>query len=140
MYRNVRPGVGAYTKVGVESGVFDASPHKLVLMLFDGALVALADARRQMQAGDVAAKGASISKAISIIDSGLKASLDLSVGGETAANLFSLYEYMSRQLLVANMRNNPAMIEEVRSLLVELRAAWEAIGTHPAVTGAAQPA
>jgi flagellar protein FliS len=140
MLRTGKQGVSAYAKVGVETGVFDASPHKLVLMLFDGALVALADARRQMQAGDIPAKGASISKAISIIDSGLKASLDLSVGGETATNLYALYDYMSQQLLVANLRNNPAIVEEVRRLLLELRGAWEAIGSHPAVIGAEQPA
>ncbi len=132
MYRTQKLGVAAYAKVGTETGVFDASPHRLVLMLFDGALAALGTARAQMQVGDTAAKGTSISKAIAIIDDGLKASLDLSVGGETAANLHALYEYMSKQLLLANLRNNPAILEEVRGLLTELRAAWETIGNLPA--------
>lgn len=140
MYRTQKQGVAAYAKVGTETGVFDASPHRLILMLFDGALAALANARLQMQSGDMAGKGASISKAIAIIDDGLKASLDVSVGGDTAANLFSLYEYMSHQLLLANLRNNPAMLEEVRGLLAELRAAWETIGTMAAVPGAEVPA
>jgi len=140
MFRTQKQGVAAYSRVGTETGVFDASPHRLVLMLFDGALAALAAARLHMQAGDQAAKGASISKAIAIIDDGLKASLDLSVGGETAANLHALYEYMSQQLLLANLRNNPALVEEVRGLLLELRAAWESIATHPAVSGAEVPA
>ncbi|MBI3150273.1 MAG: flagellar export chaperone FliS [Betaproteobacteria bacterium] len=140
MFRTQQRGVAAYAKVGTETGVFDASPHRLILMLFDGALAALANARLQMRAGDVAGKGASISKAIAIIDDGLKASLDVSVGGETAANLYSLYEYMSHQLLLANLRNNPAMLEEVRGLLAELRAAWETIGNIPATAGTEVPA
>lgn len=140
MFRTQKHGVAAYAKVGTETGVFDASPHRLILMLFDGALAALGNARTQMQAGDLAGKGASISKAIAIIDDGLKASLDLSVGGQTAENLYALYEYMGHQLLLANLRNNPAIVEEVRGLLAELRTAWETIGSIPAAAGTEVPA
>ncbi|MCL4724384.1 MAG: flagellar protein FliS, partial [Rhodocyclaceae bacterium] len=70
----------AYAKAGVETGVETADPHKLVLMLFEGALLALASAslhmKRNEDAADVARKGEAISKAINIIDNGLKASLD----------------------------------------------------------------
>lgn len=119
--------INAYTKVGIETGVTSASGHRLILMLFEGALLALADARRHMLHGEVAAKGESISKAIMIIDEGLKASLDVEAGGPLAQNLHELYEYMTSRLVFANAKNEPAVLEEVRHLLAELKEAWEAI-------------
>lgn len=127
MFGSMRSGANAYAKVGIETGVVAASPHKLIVMLFDGALVALATALQHMNTGNVAGKGQSISKAITIIDAGLRASLDPKAGGEIAANLDSLYEYMSRQLLMANLNNQPELIEEVQRLLNDLKGAWESI-------------
>lgn len=127
MFGTAQSGAHAYAKVGVETGVTAASPHKLIVMLFDGALLSVASALQLMKAGDIPAKGLAISKAISIIDSGLRASLDKKVGGEIALNLDSLYEYMSNQLLLANIKNNPDILEEVQKLLHELRDAWCAI-------------
>jgi flagellar protein FliS len=117
----------AYAKVGVETGVEAADPHRLVLMLFDGALLATVDAKRHMVSGNLAGKGESISKAIMIINDGLRASLDLKVGGALAENLRALYSYMSQRLLLASAQKNPAMIDEVHKLLGELRDAWAAI-------------
>jgi flagellar protein FliS len=85
-----------------------------------------------MKAGQVAAKGQSISKAIEIIDNGLRASLDKEAGGSIAEQLDSLYEYMSSRLLVANLNNQPELLEEVRRLLHELKGAWDQIGPQPA--------
>lgn len=127
MFGSMRSGANAYANVGVETGVMAASPHKLIAMLFDGALVALSTALVQMKAKNIAAKGKAISKAISIIDNGLRASLDKNVGGEIALSLDALYEYMSSRLLQANLDNQPALIEEVQRLLTELKSAWEAI-------------
>lgn len=129
MFGSARNGAQAYATVGVETGVVAASPHKLIVMLFDGALTSLALALQHLKAEkiDIAAKGAAISKAIDIIDSGLRASLDLNVGGEIAANLDGLYAYMSNRLLMANLHNDPQPIEEVRVLLNDLKSAWEAI-------------
>lgn len=123
-----RNPAGAYATVGLETSINSASPHKLISMLYDGALTALAKAGAQMKAGDIAAKGNSISQAISIIDNGLRASLDKKQGGEIAESLDSLYEYMSNRLLAANIGNHPEYIEEVRRLLNELKGAWEQIG------------
>jgi len=120
-------GANAYAKVGVETGVVAASPHKLIVMLFEGAMVAVASAVQHMQAGEVAKKGEAISKAISIIDNGLRASLDKKVGGEIALNLDALYEYMSRRLVIANLKNQPQVLDEVYQLLKGLKDAWEAI-------------
>ena len=139
MFGSRQTGVHAYAKVGMETGVVAASPHKLIVMLFDGALVALSTALNGMRSGNIAEKGKSISKAILIIDSGLRAALDKKAGGEIAEGLDALYEYMSGRLLTANITNDPAILEEVQRLLIELRDAWNAIADTPAVTGIKQP-
>jgi flagellar protein FliS len=124
----MKRGVNAYANVGLETGIASASPHKLIVMLYDGALVALLSAKTNIAANNIAAKGLAISKAITIIDNGLRASLDKDAGGEIAANLDALYDYMSRRLLHANLKNDVPAIEEVHRLLSDLREAWVAIG------------
>jgi len=127
MFGSSPQGASAYAKVGVETGVASASPHKLIVMLYDGAIVAVSTALQSMKSGNVAEKGKYISKAILIIDSGLRASLNKDAGGEIALNLDSLYEYMSTKLLQANLNNQPELLEEVYGLLLELKKAWDAI-------------
>lgn len=129
MYSVPRCGVNAYARVGLETGVIAASPHKLILMLFEGARIALASALTHTRSGQIAARGEAISKAIAIINSGLQASLDIKAGGELAQQLNALYEYMGRRLLQANVHDKPEYIEEVSALLGELHEAWEAIGS-----------
>lgn len=128
MFGNMKRGVNAYHNVSLETGITSASPHKLIVMLYDGALVALLGAKTNIAAGNIAAKGSAISKAISIIDNGLRASLDKNAGGEIAANLDALYDYMSRRLLHANLKNDVTIIDEVHGLLADLRGAWLEIG------------
>jgi len=128
MFGTMKRGVNAYANVGLETGIASASPHKLIVMLYDGALVALLSAKTNIAANNIAAKGLAISKAITIIDNGLRASLDKDAGGEIAANLDALYDYMSRRLLHANLKNDVPAIEEVHRLLSDLREAWVAIG------------
>lgn len=135
---NSRAALNSYRKVGVETGVASASPHRLILMLYEGAIAAIASAQQDVRLKNVAAKGEAISKAISIIDGGLKASLDLNVGGELARNLSELYDYMGRRLLQANIRNDAAALEEVRQLLLQLAGAWESLAASTAAA-AAQP-
>lgn len=125
--------LSAYSQVGVETSIASASPHKLVSMLFDGAILAVFHGKAHMQQGNVAAKGESISKAIAIIDEGLKVSLDEEVGGELARNLKALYEYMSNRLLMANIKNDVEGLDEVARLLGELKGAWEKIGQQPQI-------
>ncbi|ANQ85870.1 flagellar export chaperone FliS [Azoarcus olearius] len=117
----------AYARVGTETSVEAASPHKLILMLYDGALLSLRSASVAMQNKDIPAKGMAISKAIDIISNGLKVSLDLNAGGELAARLDALYEYMGDRLLYANLHNNQPALDEVCTLLASLREAWQAI-------------
>lgn len=131
MFGAMHFGASAYARVGVENGVAAATPHQLIIMLFDGARVALADAQTYMGSGDIAAKGKAVSKAITIVENGLRASLDKSVGGEIAANLDALYVYMGERMVMGNLTNQPAMLEEVRQLLGELKSAWADIKPQP---------
>lgn len=117
----------AYTKVGAESGVLSADPHKLIAMLYQGALLAIANAKNSMLRKDIPTKGAAISKALLIIDEGLQASLDKNVGGELALSLDALYTYMRSRLIFANVNNNIEALDEVTRLLSELQGAWDSI-------------
>lgn len=117
---------GQYAQVGLQTGVESASPHRLILMLMDGALARISAARLHMQRGEVAEKGLQITWAISIVE-GLRGSLDLTRGGSVAANLDRLYEYMTRRLLHANLDSDANGLSEVYRLLDELRAGWVGI-------------
>ena len=99
-------GSNAYKQVNLETSVSQASPHQLIVLLFDGALNAIRLADLHMQKGNIPDKGKAISKAINIIDNGLKSSLDLNQGGEIAKNLDQLYQYISQQLVLANLHND----------------------------------
>lgn len=125
-------GVNEYSRVGVETGVVSADPHKLVVMLYDGAMTACHTAVMHMEAKDFERKSAMISKAIMVIESGLRLSLDKKAGGEIATSLDALYGYMSDRLYMANIKNDPSLIQEVIRLLGDLKSAWEAIGTQVA--------
>jgi len=128
----------AYSSVGVESGAMSASPHGLVLMLYEGALLAIAAARTHMQLNQQVEKSKAISKAVAIVSDGLMASLDLKAGGEIAESLMALYQYMIERLTEANARNQPQPLEEVGRLLAELNDAWQSIGktSHAQKAGA----
>lgn len=121
-------GAAAYSTVSVETGVSTADPHKLILMLFDGAILQVGTAAIALENKDVPGKGTAISKAIEIILNGLKVSLDYEAGGELAQRLASLYDYMTQRLLYANLHNSRPAMDEVTQLLTELKDAWAAIG------------
>lgn len=129
-------GASAYAKIGTEIGAMSASPHQLITMLFDGAKTAISMARHHMASGDIAAKGNAISKAINIVDNGLKASLDSEAGGmagaELVANLSALYDYVSQRLLYANLRNDPTLLDEADRLLDNVSSAWREIDPNKA--------
>lgn len=124
---NATTAIRAYANVGLETGVSTADPHKLILLLYQGALLAISSAKNQILRKEIAAKGKSISHAITIIDEGLKSSLDKNAGGDLAQNLSALYDYMNQRLLIANLKNDTTALDEVSSLLTELKGAWEEI-------------
>lgn len=118
----------AYASVGLETGVVAASPHQLITMLFDGALAAILKAKTHMEQQQIAEKGEALSKAIMIIDSGLRAGLNLEQGGELASQLDALYSYMVTRLMEANLQNNLLTLREVYQLLTDLKSSWVSIG------------
>jgi len=119
-------GLHQYGKVSVGSEVEFASPHRLIQMLMEGALEKIATAKGFMVRGETAAKGEHISWAISIIG-GLQGSLDMESGGEIAQNLDDLYTYMARRLTESNIHDDTAGLDEVTSLLLEIKGAWDVL-------------
>lgn len=120
-------GSQAYQQVNLETCVSQASPHQLIVLLFDGALNAIKLANLYIQKGDIAGKGKAISKAINIVDNGLKSALDLEQGGEVAENLDRLYHYISQQLVLANLHNSQDKLQTCYDLLNNIADAWREI-------------
>ena len=116
-----------YQKVNGVAQTSEASPHRLVQMLMQGGLDRMAQAKGAMARNDIAQKGVLIGKAIDIIG-GLREGLDLENHGDSLAELDSLYTYMSRRLVEANVKSDPAIIDEVARLLITVKEGWDAIG------------
>ncbi len=127
-YGNKR-AMAKYGKVAAQSEGEYATPHRLVQMLMEGALDKMATAKGCMQRKDLAGKSAQITWASTIIN-GLRASLDPERGGEIAANLDDLYSYMLQRLVDASVRNDPAILDEVMGLMLEIKGAWDAMPEH----------
>ena len=120
-----------YQQTGAHSGVMDASPHRLIQMLLDGALSRILSAKASLKQKNVAKKGEQIGSAISIIE-GLRASLDFKQGGEISKNLDALYEYISHILLQANIKNDVTLLDEAGKLLSQVKMGWDAIDPNAA--------
>ncbi|HKU15521.1 MAG TPA: flagellar export chaperone FliS [Steroidobacteraceae bacterium] len=118
--------LAAYSSAQAHGGVAAADPHRLIVMLMDGALERISTARGCMTRGETADKARLLNRAVSIIGE-LRSSLDPKSGGQIAANLGELYDYMCRRLLLANTENQAAMLDEVSKLLGDIRAAWVGI-------------
>jgi len=129
MAHSARFAANAYASVDLATAVATASPHRLTLMLYDAALKNLDLVRSHMEAGRIAEKGEAMSRAMRIVNEGLKATLDLSQG-DLAQNLNALYEYISTCLLKANLHNDTVLLTEARSLLAGMRDTWMAIATE----------
>lgn len=119
-------GLAQYGQTAIASEAGVANPHRLVQMLMEGALEKIAVAKGHMMRRDFAGKGQYIGWAIAIIN-GLRSSLDFEVGGELVVNLDNLYEYMARRLFEASRHNNVAVLDEVTSLMLEIKGAWDAL-------------
>lgn len=116
--------IQAYANIGLETEVLSASPERLITLLFNGAQAAILKARLHMENNNIEGRGMAISKAIDIVDSGLKASVDRESGGELATNLIASYELIIRNLLLANLNNAPEKLALAEQLLVTIGSAW----------------
>jgi flagellar secretion chaperone FliS len=124
---NAMAALKQYQAVNTHVQAVDASPHRLIQMLMEGGLTRIAQARGAMERQQTAMKGELIGKAIGIIG-GLRDGLNLEQGGEVAANLDRLYEYMANRLLEANVQNDMAPLDEVAGLLRNVKSGWDVIG------------
>ncbi len=131
--------IAEYRKVGVSTDIENASPHKLIQMLLEGAIGKIHQAQGFLEHQEIARKCEHIDWSMAIIE-GLKSSLDMEQGGEIAQNLFDLYDYMIRRLALANATNDPTLLEEVTGLLIEIRTGWVGIAgqLEDATTSAAE--
>ncbi len=117
----------AYQRVNVETAVSEANSHQLVKMLLDGLILNIGAARVAMARGDIVVKCEKISKAVRILDEGLKPALNLAQGGELASNLNSLYAYCLYRLTEANLSNDDGALVEVLGLIEPLADGWTQI-------------
>lgn len=122
-----QPNINQYQKVDLESKVETANPVELIVMLYDGAILACNSALPFIQQDNYERRSHFIYKAIRIIQSGLRMSLDHSVNGDFSVNLDALYIYMTNQLVKANIEVDEAPVQEVVKLLKELKGAWQQI-------------
>ena len=123
---NASTALDAYKSTKSQTAIEDASPHRLIAMLLDGALDRVAEAQGAIKRGEIATTGEAVGKAISIVDS-LRVSLNPEAGGEMAENLGQLYEYMTRRLLEASATKDADMLAEVAGLLKEIKFAWDQV-------------
>jgi len=122
MYSN---GAKQYQQMSAHTAVMDADPHRLIQLLFEGALARIAKAKGHIARKEIEARNETINSAIRIVG-GLQESLDMDAG-EIAQNLDNLYDYMIRRLFEANSKSSNVMLDEVANLLIEIKTAWDEI-------------
>ncbi len=127
----------AYRSIAAETGVAAADPHRLIAMLYDGFLEALAEARGAMRAREIERKGKALTRAMLIVEEGLRAGLNHKAGGSLAGDLDRLYSYISTRVTQANLRNDESLIDECQRLVQPLAEAWAAIAPAAAAKGSA---
>jgi len=118
--------LAAYQSVAVHGGIATDDPHHLILMLMDGVMQRISAARGCLERSDLGQKAQLLQRAVALIAE-LRGSLDHQKGGALAHNLDELYDYMARQLVRANVENRAGLLDEVASLMTEIRLAWMAV-------------
>ena len=119
-------GLQQYQRINTQTSITDADPHKLIQLLYQGAVERINMAKARLQAKDFDAKGNLILKAMDIVEA-LRSYLDKEKGGELAERLDALYEYMARALWEANARNDIDRLDEVAGLLRSIKEGWDGI-------------
>lgn len=122
----MRGSIQAYKKVSVDSQLSAASPHKVIQMLMAGAVERLVQGKAAMEQGKIAEKGERLGKALDIVIA-LRGCLSMDDGGDVAQNLDQLYEFMITQISLANINNDPEVIDNVVDILKEIKSAWDQI-------------
>ena len=132
------PNAATYTKGAqayLQTQVQSRTPVELVVMLYDGAITFLGQARDAMAAGDLLAKRHALSRGLAIIQE-LQNMLNMEAGGEVAERLDGLYTYIQGRCYDANAQRDPAGLDESVRLLTPLRDAWAAVANQPPTSAA----
>ncbi|GAA3576983.1 flagellar export chaperone FliS [Marinobacter xestospongiae] len=119
-------GLQQYQRINTQTSITDADPHRLIQLLYNGAIERINMSKARIQVKDYEGKARLINKAIEIIG-GLRSFLDFDQGGDLAPRLDSLYEYMERALLEASLTNDVARLDEVIELLRSIKEGWDGI-------------
>jgi flagellar protein FliS len=125
-------GANAYVQTHIQS----RSPLELVVMLYDGALRFMGDAKSAIERHDLAAKRTAMSRALAVLGE-LQSTLNMDQGGQIAQQLDALYIYVNGRLLEATMKNDVAALDECIKLIGTLRGGWAEIAareTAPSAT------
>ena len=122
-----------YTRAAVEmeERAEDITPYEVITLLFDGALERVEQAKLSLDCGNENEAGILLGKIVGIIN-GLRESLDLEKGGDIAANLMELYDYMIARLSEAEADTGKAILTETGGLLADLKESWIGVGEHAA--------
>ena len=136
MYQTAsRPRADAYRRIGVETSMHTIDQHQIIVLLFDGLLREIARARGALARQDVPGKCDAIARSMRILEEGLITGLDMVDGGEIAQNLNALYNYCLNQLVMANAKNDDAMLQEVYGLIEPIAQGWKAMKQQGQVAG-----
>lgn len=119
-------GINAYKKGNLKQDISQADPHKLTLMLMQGALDRMAYAKGCMERKDYEGKSEHLSRANAIIMN-LRDTLDMDMKSEVSENLYSLYDYMIQRMIDANVQNSLKIMDEVINLMLPIKNAWAEI-------------
>ena len=123
---NALAALSQYGKMKDATQTMYASPHQLMLMLFDGAIESMSLNIRAIQQNDLEARSKQNTRSITIIN-GMRECLDMQAGGELADNLYALYQYMAQELFRANFKNDSETIRNMQTMLKDIRGSWEKI-------------
>lgn len=124
--QNMRGSIQSYQRVSIESELTNASPHRIIQMMYTGAIENILQSRLALNSNDFAKKGMHISKAIAII-SALNNCLDFEKGGEIATNLSQLYDFILCSLSKANLDNDEQLLSDSIGVLTNIKDGWEQI-------------
>ncbi len=123
---NSLAALSQYGKIKDDTQTMYASPHQLMLMLFDGALEAMSLTIAAIQNKNFELRSKQNTRSITIIN-GMRDCLDMEAGGDLANNLYSLYQYMAQELFKASFKNDADTIQNIQTMLKDIRESWEKI-------------
>ena len=125
-FMNAIAALAQYGQIKNDTQTTYASPHQLMLMLFDGAIEAMSFTIGAIENNNFELRSKQNSRSITIIN-GMRECLDMETGGDLANNLFSLYQYMTKELFKASFKNDADTVQNIQTMLKDIRGSWEKI-------------